>query len=143
MTGIIAAMDKELEGLLAEERRHTADLQQRIDDMSRNASAAAKAAMESESALKEKLSAEETRTAKLEAGLRDAADRENKYEEQVKHLEDELRRLPQAASEVADIQVAVFSILKSEAEDLARAAEMEKREFEAEVGKDFGVGFFV
>ena len=121
---------KELEGLLAEERRHTADLQQRIDDMSRNASAAAKAAMESESALKEKLSAEETRTAKLEAGLRDAADRENKYEEQVKHLEDELRRLPQAASEVADIQVAVFSILKSEAEDLARAAEMEKREFE-------------
>jgi len=128
---------KELEGLLEEERRHTADLQKRIDETSKNASAAARAAMESEAALKERLSAAEDRAAKseeraskLEAGLRDAADRENKYEEQVKHLEDELRRLPQAASEVADIQVAVFSILKSEAEELARAAEVEKREFE-------------
>ena len=120
----------ELEGLLAEERRHTADLQQRIDEMSRNAAAAAKSAVESESALKERLSAEETKVSKLEAGLRDASDRENKYADQVKHLEDELRRLPQAASEVADIQVAVFSILKSEAEELARAAEIEKREFE-------------
>jgi len=128
---------KELEGLLEEERRHTADLQNRIDETSKSASAAARAAMEAEAALKERLSAAEDRAAKseeraskLEAGLRDAADRENKYEEQVKHLEDELRRLPQAASEVADIQVAVFSILKSEAEELARAAEVEKREFE-------------
>ena len=128
---------KELEGLLEEERRHTADLQKRVDETSKSASAAAKAAMEAEAALKERLSAAEDRAAKseeraskLEAGLRDAADRENKYEEQVKHLEDELRRLPQAASEVADIQVAVFSILKSEAEELARAAEVEKREFE-------------
>jgi len=120
----------ELEGLLSEERRHTADLQRRIDEASKNASAAAKAAMESEAALKERLSEAETRCEKLEAGLRDAADRENKYAEQVKHLEDELRRLPQAASEVADIQVAVFSILKSEAEELSRTAEMEKREFE-------------
>ena len=128
---------KELEGLLEEERRHTADLQKRIDETSKSASAAAKAAMESEAALRERLSAAEDRAArseeratKLEVGLRDAADRENKYEEQVKHLEDELRRLPQAASEVADIQVAVFSILKSEAEELAHAAEVEKREFE-------------
>ena len=121
---------KELEGLLAEERRHTADLQQRADESSKNAAAAAKAAAERESELRAKLSAEEDRAAKLEAGLRDAADRENKYEEQVKHLEDELRRLPQAASEVADIQVAVYSILKSEAEELAAAAELEKRDFE-------------
>ena len=120
----------ELEGLLAEERRHTADLQQRMDETLKKASEAAKAAREAQSALKAKLSGAEERMAKLEAGLRDAADRENKYEEQVKHLEDELRRLPQAASEVADIQVAVFSILKSEAEELARAAEVEKREFE-------------
>ena len=120
----------ELEGLLSEERRHTADLQQRIDEASKNASAAAKAAMEKESALKERLASAEERADKLEAALRDAADRENKYNEQVTHLEDELRRLPQAASEVADIQVAVFSILKSEAEELARAADIEKREFE-------------
>ena len=121
---------KELEGLLAEERRHTADLQQRADESSKNAANAARTAAERESDLKSKLSEANERVEKLEAGLRDAADRENKYEEQVKHLEDELRRLPQAASEVADIQVAVFSILKSEAEELSRAAELEKREFE-------------
>ena len=120
----------ELEGILAEERRHTADLQRRLDESSKKASEAAKAAMETEAALKAKLTGAEEHVAKLEAGLRDAVDRENKYEEQVRHLEDELRRLPQAASEVADIQVAVFSILKSEAEELARAAEIEKREFE-------------
>ena len=121
---------KELEGLLSEERRHTSELQQRVDEMSKNAAEAAKNARETESSLKERLSAADERAEKLEAGLRDAADRENKYEEQVRHLEDELRRLPQAASEVADIQVAVFSILKSEAEELARAVEVEKREFE-------------
>ena len=120
----------ELEGLLAEERRHTADLQQRVDETLKKSSEAAKAARDAESALKAKISESEEHAAKLEAGLRDAADRENKYEEQIRHLEDELRRLPQAASEVADIQVAVFSILKSEAEELARAAEVEKREFE-------------
>ena len=120
----------ELEGLLAEERRHTADLQQRVDETLKKSSEAAKAARDAEAALKAKLSESEEHAAKLEAGLRDAADRENKYEEQIRHLEDELRRLPQAASEVADIQVAVFSILKSEAEELARAAEVEKREFE-------------
>ena len=68
---------------------------------------------------------------KLEAGLRDAADRESKYAEQVAHLEDELRRLPQAASEVADIQAAVYSIITGEAEELGRILEEEKREFEA------------
>lgn len=120
----------ELEGLLAEERRHTADLQQRVDETLKKSSEAAKAARDAEAALKAKLSESEEHAAKLEAGLRDAADRENKYEEQIRHLEDELRRLPQAASEVADIQVAVFSILKSEAEELARAAEIEKRDFE-------------
>ena len=120
----------ELEGLLAEERRHTADLQQRVDETLKKSSEAAKAARDAASALKAKISESEEHIAKLEAGLRDAADRENKYEEQIRHLEDEIRRLPQAASEVADIQVAVFSILKSEAEELARAAEVEKREFE-------------
>ena len=157
---------KELEGLLDEERRHTADLQKRFDESSRNAAATAKAAAERESELmaksaeaekraakieadaraklaeaedraakfeadaRAKLAEAEERAAKFEAALRDAADRESKYEEQVRHLEDELRRLPQAASEVADIQVAVYSLLKGEAEEIARTAELEKREFE-------------
>ena len=116
--------------MLAEERRHTADLQARLDESSRNAAAAAKEAVKRENALKADLAASGERADKLEASLRDAADRESKYDEQVRHLEDELRRLPQAASEVADIQAAVYSIIKGEAEDLGRIIDQEKREFE-------------
>lgn len=70
------------------------------------------------------------RLEKYEQSLKDAVDRENKYIEHVHSLEDELRRLPQAASEVADIQAAVYSIITGEAEELARVIEAEKREFE-------------
>lgn len=105
---------KELEGLLSEERRHTADLQQRLDESLKNASEAAKAAQD-----------------KFEALAKDATNREGKLSEQVKSLEDELRRLPQAASEVADIQAAVYSIITGEAGDLACVLEEEKREFAA------------
>ena len=94
---------KELEGLLEEERRHTAQLQGKLDESFRNASEAAKAARE----------------------------REEKCADQIKSLEDELRRLPQAASEVADIQAAVYSIMSGETEELARIVEQEKAEFEA------------
>ena len=104
---------KELEGLLAEERRHTAELQNRVDETSKNAAEAAKAAKTREGALRAELKAAAERAEKHEAALKDAVDRENKYEEQVHHLEDELRRLPQAASEVADIQAAVYSIIKN------------------------------
>ena len=121
---------KELEGLLAEERRHTAELQNRVDETSKNAAEAAKAAKTRESALRAELKAAAERAEKHEAALKDAVDRENKYEEQVRHLEDELRRLPQAASEVADIQAAVYSIIKNEAEDLGRLVEQEKLAFE-------------
>lgn len=71
------------------------------------------------------------RNDKFETALKDATDRENKYADQIAHLEDELRRLPQAASEVADIQVAVYSIMKTEAEELGKILEQEKHEFEA------------
>ena len=121
---------KELEGLLAEERAHAAKLQARLDAASRNASEAAKAAVERENALRAESAAVQERLDRSEAALKEAADREGKYAEQVKHLEDELRRLPQAASEVAEIQAAVHSIITGEAEELARAIEIEKREFE-------------
>lgn len=94
---------KELDGLLSEERRHTVDLQQRIDESRKN----------------------------FEMALKEQADRENKYIEQVRHLEDELRRLPQAASEVANIQAAVYSIMKDETDELGRIIEAEKQEFVA------------
>ena len=121
---------KELEGLLNEERRHTADLQARLDESSRKASDAAKAAVMKENALRAEVAAAQDLVVKHESSLKDAADRENKYIEQVQALEDELRRLPQAASEVADIQAAVYSIITGEAEDLTRIIDAEKREFE-------------
>ena len=121
---------KELEGLLEEERRHTTELQGRLDESLRKASEASRAAQETESALKSEIASGKEQVAKLESGLKDAADRENKYVEQVKSLEDELRRLPQAASEVADIQAAVYSIITEEAKELERVLDQEKAEFE-------------
>ena len=121
---------KELEGLLEEERRHTAELQSRADETSRNAADAAKAAKETENALRAEVADGKDRLTKFESALQDATDRENKYAEQVKSLEDELRRLPQAASEVADIQAAVYSIITEEAKELERIVDQEKNEFE-------------
>ena len=139
---------RELEGLLEEERRHTADLQARMDAASKKASEASVAAAEREAKLKADLQLKESerqqgeaaltgllhdaeaQVAKLEQAVKDGVDRENKFNEQVTHLEDELRRLPQAASEVADIQAAVYSIMSGESEEIARTIEREKREFE-------------
>lgn len=104
---------RELEDLLAEERRHTGELQAKLD-------AAQKGAAE--------LRAQAEKSARA---AQEASDREAKLQEQVRALEDELRRLPQAASEVADIQAAVYSIMTGEAEELGRLLEAEKREFEA------------
>ena len=121
----------ELEELLAEERRHTAALQTRLDAAVKNTADAKAAAAAAAAAHEAEMGEAAANREKLEAGLRDAADRESKYAEQVAHLEDELRRLPQAASEVADIQAAVYSIITGEAEELGRILEEEKREFEA------------
>ena len=121
---------KELEGLLDEERRHTSELQNRLDEVSRNAAEASKSAKELENSLRSEIASGREQLAKLESSLKDAADRENKYAEQVKSLEDELRRLPQAASEVADIQAAVYSIITEEARELEDVLEREKAEFE-------------
>ena len=51
-----------------------------------------------------------------------------KLREQIAALEDELRRLPQTASEVADIQAAMYSVMTAEAEELAALMEAEKKE---------------
>ena len=132
---------KELEGLLAEERRHTNELQTRLDAASAGAAeqrALAEAAACEASARESELQAQIDAGAKREAELRakqdaaaqDAASREAKLQEQVKALEDELRRLPQAASEVADIQAAVYAIMTGEAEELGKVIEAEKKAFE-------------
>ena len=90
----------------------------------------------------EKVVVDETRVKELEemlaaatrvAGENEKATKDEKavseqLREQVRSLEDELRRLPQTASEVADIQAAVYSIMTSEAEELAAVIEAEKKE---------------
>ena len=90
----------------------------------------------------EKVVVDETRVKELEemlaaatrvAGENEKATRDEKavsekLREQVHSLEDELRRLPQTASEVADIQAAVYSIMSSEAEELAALIEAEKKD---------------
>ncbi|MBP5284625.1 MAG: hypothetical protein ILO34_00765 [Kiritimatiellae bacterium] len=48
----------------------------------------------------------------------------------VSSLEEELKRLPQSAAEIADAQAAAYSIMTSEAEELAKILELEKRESE-------------
>ena len=53
-----------------------------------------------------------------------------KLREQIAALEDELRRLPQTASEIADIQAAVYSIMNGEAEELAALIDAEKKDAE-------------
>jgi len=45
-------------------------------------------------------------------------------------LEAELKRIPQAASEVADVQAAVFKIMQDESADLEATLQLEKAEFE-------------
>ena len=102
---------KELEGLLEVERRHMVELQQRMD-------AAAKASADREAAVQEKMVAE----------ARDASAREAKLREQVIALENELRRLPQTASEIADIQAAVYSIMSKESEEIGKLMEIERQE---------------
>ena len=92
----------------------------------------------------EKIVVDETRVKELEemlaAATRVASENEQAYNdekatseklrEQVGALEDELRRLPQTASEIADIQAAVYSIMTGEAEELSATAEAEKKEFD-------------
>lgn len=120
----------ELEGLLAEERRHTGELQTQLDQTSKKSSENARLLAERDAELLAEKSAAAEQAKKFEQALKDAADRENKFSEQVVQLEDELRRLPQAASEVADIQAAVYSIMRSESEELNNLIASEKKEFE-------------
>ena len=71
----------------------------------------------------EKVVVDETRVKELEG-------RSEKLNEQVIALEDELKRLPAAASEVADIQAAMFKIMQDELSEITAAIEFEKSEFE-------------
>ncbi len=102
---------KELETLLEAERRHAVELQAQID-----------------STLKASAEREAIAQTKLVEQVKEASAREGKLREQVVALENELRRLPQSASEIASIQAAVYSIMTSEAEELRKLQELERAE---------------
>ena len=114
---------KELEGLLEEERRHTADLQRRLDEsMKSAASERAELVAKNEALVAQR---------DVYAGeIREANARAGKLSEQVVALEDELKRLPAAASEIADTQAAVFKIMQDELSELDGVIAGEKAEFE-------------
>ena len=78
--------------------------------------------------LEEMLAAATRVAGENEKAVKDAKAVEEKLREQVSALEDELRRLPQSASEVADIQAAMYSVMTAEAEELAALMEAEKKE---------------
>ena len=128
---------KELEGMLAEERARVASLQGKFDESSKTASeqrneiarleGEIKNGAEREKAMEERIA---DANAKFEQAARDAVDREMKLNEQISALEDELRRLPQAASEVADIQAAMFGLMAKEAEEINAVLSVEKAEAE-------------
>ncbi len=104
---------KELESIIEEERRHTASLQARMDE-------AAKSNADREAAMQEKLI----------TAAKEASQREAKLRERVLELEAELRRLPESASEIANIQAAVYSLMTGEVEEIGALIEREKLEAE-------------
>lgn len=119
---------KELEGLLAEERRHTGELQARLDGASKAASVREGELRQQIQDAAHQLREASGRETEFQRTAKEATDRSSKLAEQVKALEDELRRLPQAASEVADIQAAMYSVMTKEAEELRTMIEAEKAE---------------
>ena len=104
---------KELELIIEEERRHSASLQERMDEAAKS-NAAREAAMQE----------------KLIMAAKEASRREAKLREQVLELEAELRRLPESASEIANIQAAVYSLMTGEVEEIGALIEREKIEAE-------------
>ena len=103
----------------------------RAKDVDRAALAGRLAACEGDLAReRERADALAVRAKEETARAEEAFARAAKLSEQVVALEDELKRLPAAASEVADIQAAVFKIMQDEAAHLEETLSREKTEFE-------------
>ena len=104
---------KELESILEEERRHTRELQSKMDD-----------------AAKSFAQRDEEMQGKLMTLAKESSQREASLRERILALEDELRRLPQSASEIADIQSAVYYLMTNEVEEIGAILESERKEAE-------------
>jgi len=127
------ARAKELQAKVEERDAHARELAERIDASEANARELSDKVERANARVKEldEMLAAATRVAgENEQACNDEKAASEKLREQVKALEDELRRLPQTASEIADIQAAVYSIMTGEAEELSATAEAEKKEFD-------------
>ena len=67
---------------------------------------------------------------KLMLAAKESSAREAKLRGQVLALEAELRRLPESAGEIANIQAAVYSLMTGEVEEIGKLIEREKAEAE-------------
>lgn len=122
---------KDLERRLEEAESRAKELQSRVESGDAHARELAEKVDSSEAHAREldEMLAAATRVAsESEKAYDDEKSANAKLREQIAALEDELRRLPQTASEVADIQAAVYSIMTGEAEELAALIELEKKE---------------
>jgi hypothetical protein len=122
---------KDLERRLEEAELRAKELQSRVESGDAHARELAEKVDSSEAHAREldEMLAAATRVAsESEKAYDDEKSANAKLREQIAALEDELRRLPQTASEVADIQAAVYSIMTGEAEELAALIELEKKE---------------
>lgn len=131
---------KELEGVIEAERRHAQELQTKLDEAMRLSSELKTQLSQRELELEaarsdianrdEEIKSRDSALAQKDEAIKDAANRSSKLSEQVVALEDELKRLPAAASDVADMQAAVFKILQDESSVLMATIEREKAEFD-------------
>lgn len=122
---------KDLERRLEEAESRAKELQSRVESGDAHARELAEKVDRSEARAREldEMLAAATRVAsESEKAYDDEKSANAKLREQIAALEDELRRLPQTASEVADIQAAVYSIMTGEAEELEALIELEKKE---------------
>jgi len=86
---------------------------------------------ERDSALAAKDSELAAKDSEIESAKRASAEREETYENRIKSLSDEIRRLPPSAHLAADAQAAMYALMKDEADELSCALEAEQKEAEA------------
>ena len=129
LAAAMKARDDEQAAAMSAKEREAAEALAAKDREAAEAAAAREREWKAESERKDAAIAE--KEASLERLAAEKAAREEAYEERVKTLTDDLKRMPQTAQLAADAQAAMYAIMKDEADELAAAIEAETREMEA------------
>lgn len=138
-TGLTSALSRaaEADGRVAAARREAEELRNEADranarlavveaeaDAARVGEAAAKAAADEAA---QKAAAAESDLADLSSSAHAS---ELEYEDRIQKLSDEIKRLPPTARLTADAQSAIYTLMREEADELAREMEADARELE-------------